>query len=219
MENNLSILENKELTIKSNELVSIINDFRKLENGKAELQHKNFMAKIKNEIELLEKFNISGQLNFKPSTYLNEQNKIQPCYELNRDGMLQMLNSESAIVRYKTIEYINQLETKLNNNQILLAGQKIQELQDSISDFKKSIEEAKQQFKPSHKKKLDYNRFIKALSSSKEEAEDIKEFTFTTLNIEKWEDTCVEDYCKIIETIKMGAKLFAINKIEQLSLV
>lgn len=218
MGNTLSILENKELTIKSNELVSIINDFRQLENGKAELQHKNFMAKIKNEIELLEKFNISGQLNFKPSTYLNEQNKIQPCYELNRDGMLQMLNSESAIVRYKTIEYINKLETELKNNQILIAGQKIAQLEATVDRFERLTEEAKQQYKPSHKLKLNYNKIIRMLAGSKEEVEDIKEWVFATLNIDKWEDTCVADHDKIIESIKTGAKLLAINKIEQPSL-
>ena len=45
--------------------------------------------------------------------YINNQNKEQPCLLLNRDGMLQMLNSESTLVRYKTIEYINSLEDKI----------------------------------------------------------------------------------------------------------
>ena len=105
--------EGKELRITSVELVDIINQFREMENGRAELQHKNFMAKIKTEVEVLKSLGLDGQLNFKPSSYVNSQNKEQPCYSLNRDGMLQMLNSESALVRYKTIEYINELEKKL----------------------------------------------------------------------------------------------------------
>lgn len=56
---------------------------------------------------------LEGQPNFRPSSYINSQNKNQPCFELNRDGMLEMLNSESAFVRYKTIEYINKLEENL----------------------------------------------------------------------------------------------------------
>ena len=114
--NNLSILENKHLTITSVELVEIINQFRELEKGRAELQHKTFIEKIRNEISVLESLGIRGEQNFKQSSYINSQNKQQPCFELNRDGMLQMLNSEAALVRYKTIEYINKLEEKLKIN-------------------------------------------------------------------------------------------------------
>ena len=110
--------DGKELRITSAELVDIINQFREIEAGTLGnktnvLAHKNFMAKIRNEVEVLKSLGLDGQLNFKPSSYVNSQNKKQPCYSLNRDGMLQMLNSESALVRYKTIEYINELEKKL----------------------------------------------------------------------------------------------------------
>lgn len=110
--NNLSILTNQS-TIKSTELVEVINEFRKAEGNDTELQHKSFMEKIRKELEVLEKLNLDGQQNILPSSYINSQNKKQPCFELNRDGMLQMLNSESTYVRYKTIEYINKLEEKL----------------------------------------------------------------------------------------------------------
>lgn len=113
--NNLSILDNKHLTITSVELVEIINQFRVLEDNKSELRHDNFMQKIREELATLKRLEIS-LLNFKESTYINSQGKKYPCYELNRDGMLQMLNSESALVRYKTIEYINKLEEKLKIN-------------------------------------------------------------------------------------------------------
>lgn len=104
----LMILES-ETRINSVELVEIINQFRQLE-GKSDLLHKNFMAKIKKEVETLESLGLEGQLNFKPSSYINSQNKEQPCYSLNKNGMLQMLNSESALVRFKTVEYVEKLE-------------------------------------------------------------------------------------------------------------
>lgn len=107
--NNLSILTNQS-TIKSTELVEIINEFRKAEGNENILQHNDFMKKVRKEIETLENLNLGGQGNFSQSSYINSQNKKQPCFELNRDGMLQMLNSESIFVRYKTIEYINKLE-------------------------------------------------------------------------------------------------------------
>ena len=109
---NLMIISNPS-KIKSTELVDIINEFRKTEGNNAELQHNDFMKKIRKEVEILKNLGLEGQGNFSQSSYVNSQNKEQPCFELNRDGMLQMLNSESAYVRYKTIEYINKLEEKL----------------------------------------------------------------------------------------------------------
>ena len=50
--------------------------------------------------------------NLSTAEYVDRKGEKRPCYSLNRDGMLQMLNSESALVRYKTIEYINQLEAE-----------------------------------------------------------------------------------------------------------
>lgn len=218
MENTLSILENKELAIKSIELVEIINQFRTLEDGKSELQHKTLMEKIRKEINVLKSLDLSYEQNFLPVEYIDAKGEKRPCFELTRDGMLQMLNSESVLVRYKTIEYINKLENEFKNNQILIAGQKISQLEATVDRFERLTEEAKQQYKPSHKIKLNYNKIIRMLSDNRDEAEDIKEWTFATLNISKWEDTCVSDHDKIIEAIKTGAKLLAINKIEQPSL-
>lgn len=108
-------LDNKEVRMTSMDLVDMINEFREIEAEKtkkprAVLQHKSFITKIDKELELLEGFGFSGRQNILPSSYMNRQNKKQPCYSLNRDGALQMLNSESALVRMKTVEYINELE-------------------------------------------------------------------------------------------------------------
>lgn len=102
-------------TIKSTDLVDIINMFRKEEGGKTELKHSDFMKKIRKELEVLESLGLEGQGNFSSANYRDKQGKTRDCYELNRDGMLQMLNSESTYCRYKTIEYINELENALNN--------------------------------------------------------------------------------------------------------
>lgn len=119
------ITNEKELRITSVELVEIINQFREEEfnilkekglNKKdkyTELQHKSFMEKIRKELEVLETLGLEGEQNILQSSYINNQNKKQPCFSLNRDGMLQMLNSESAIVRAKTIQHINELEQRV----------------------------------------------------------------------------------------------------------
>ena len=106
-------------TILSTNLVTIINEFRKIESeaneGKKyiELKHKSLMEKIRKELETLKILGLNGGQNFLPTSYKDIQGKNQPCYELNRDGMIIILNSESTIVRYYTIEYIKSLEEKL----------------------------------------------------------------------------------------------------------
>ena len=106
-------------TILSTNLVAIINEFRKIESEAneekrfIELKHRDFMKKIRKELEVLKTLGLDGGGNFSPTSYKDIQGKIQPCYELNRDGMIIILNSESTIVRYYTIEYIKSLEEKL----------------------------------------------------------------------------------------------------------
>ena len=108
-------LMNKEIRITSVELVEVINEFRNLESdttGKkyTKLLHKTFMEKIRKELEILESLGLDNGKNILPVEYTDKKGENRPCYSLNRDGMLEMLNSESALVRYKTIEYINKLE-------------------------------------------------------------------------------------------------------------
>ncbi|MCE5221864.1 MAG: Rha family transcriptional regulator [Clostridium sp.] len=228
MENKLLTLTNdKELRITSVELVSIINDFRKLESGKTEkdyieLQHKSFITKIEKELEILKSLGLEDEQNILPMWYEDSYGRQQPCYQLNRDGMLQMLNSESVLVRYKTIEYINKLEyenEKLKEaQQLTLANEKIEKLEATVNKFERLTEEAKLQYKPSHKRKLDYSNMIKSLTNTREEYEIVKDWLFATLNIDKWEDTCIDDASRIIDIITTVSRLLTIKRFEQLKL-
>ena len=106
-------------TILSTNLVTIINEFRKVEseaneNKKfIELKHKSLMEKIRKEETTLKTLGLNNEQNFLLVEYIDKKGEKRPCYELNRDGMIIILNSESAIVRYYTIEYIKKLEEKL----------------------------------------------------------------------------------------------------------
>lgn len=221
MENKiLSLTDNKELKISSVELVEVINQFRKLESqsmGKEykELAHYDFYKKVTKETEALKSLGL-GNGNISESSYIDSQNKKQPCYSLNRDGMLQMLNSESALVRYKTIEYINKLEDKLKEVSV---NNEIKELKSTIEDFKKLTQEAKQLYKPSHKRKLQYDRLIKSVTSDKEEYDMVKEWIFAVLEAEKWEDISIDDNKKVIEIINTVSRMINIKRFEQLSLL
>ena len=104
---NITLGENN--SIKSIDLVDIINEFRTIE-GKHKLAHYDFMKKIRKEVETLKSLGLDNAGNFSLVKYIDTKGEERPCFELTRDGMLQMLNSESTLVRYKTIEYVNKLE-------------------------------------------------------------------------------------------------------------
>lgn len=215
----LNLADNKELKITSVDLVDIINQFRQLESQATkkeykELAHYDFYKKINKEIEILNSLGI-GDGNISESSYTNSQNKEQPCYELTRDGMLQMLNSESALVRYKTIEYINKLE---DNIKTVSANNDIKELQNTVEEFKRATEKARKMYKPSHKMKLDYSKMIKSMTNNKEEYQTVRDWCFGLLNITKWEESCIDDAPKVIEIIKTISRLLSIKRIEQINM-
>ena len=106
-------------------MVDIINQFREEEfeilkekglNKKAkytELRHNDFMTKIKKELETLKTLGLCNERNISLVEYTDKKGEKRPCYELNRYGMFIMLNSESTLVRFKTVEYINKLEEQV----------------------------------------------------------------------------------------------------------
>ncbi len=108
---------NGEVEITSVELTQLINQFRLEEGNTSEKEHKHLMRDIRNEIKTLEQVGIN-QSNFGLVTYTDKKGEERPCYKLNKAGALQMLNKESAVVRYKTVCYIEKLEKQLKSNNI-----------------------------------------------------------------------------------------------------
>ena len=102
-------LKGEEVRIKSIDLVKLINQFRAEECNKTELKHKTLLESIRKEIKVLENALIAQQ-NFLPGSYKDLNNQERPCFEMNKAGVIQMLNKESAVVRYKTVQYIEKLE-------------------------------------------------------------------------------------------------------------
>ena len=103
----------------STEVVDLINKFRTEEGNKKVLKHNDFMKSIRKEIESLENAGVNiGQGNISQSSYINSQNKKQPCYKMSKSWVLQMCNKESALVRFKTQQYIEALENRLKQQQM-----------------------------------------------------------------------------------------------------
>ena len=103
-----------ESRINSVELCELINQLRKEEKGEDAkvLRHDSLMAKIRKELETMEKLGITNHQNILAVDYTDKKGETRPCFSLNASGMRQILNSESVYVRCKTEEYITKLEEK-----------------------------------------------------------------------------------------------------------
>ncbi len=98
-----------------------MNELIRIENGEVKLdsrmiahhfgkEHKNVLADIRDEMEKLKKAELGGQLIFQPSSYANNQNKVQPCYILTKAGALQLAARYDAVARRKLIMKIEEME-------------------------------------------------------------------------------------------------------------
>lgn len=145
------IKSNEEVvTMTSLEVVELINKFREEEQEFVVYkEHKTFMRDIRNEIEYLKKAGIKAENNFVPGSYIDKNNQERPCYKLNKAGIMQMLNKESALVRYKTQQYIEALEDRLKQDPyenlstemkaLLMHDKKIQAVQKEVLEVKEDI--------------------------------------------------------------------------------
>lgn len=168
------------LNMTSLELVDLINRFRVEEGNRAILQHKSFLASIEKEVKTLENVGISTKQNFLLSSYTSG-NRSYKMYILNRDGILQMLNKESAVVRYKTVQYINALEDRLTTKTLTVA---LEKKDDEIKRLERLIGLRA-------KDKFSYGKIIKehlGISRVNDDYNTIKYMFFHELNVTKWED-------------------------------
>ncbi|MBS6509679.1 MAG: ORF6C domain-containing protein [Paraclostridium bifermentans] len=150
----LAVLNKNEIvTMTSVELVDLINKFREEEGNANIKQHKTLMRDIRNEVIALREVGIINENNFVPVNYTDTKGEQRPCYKMNKSGIMQMLNKESALVRYKTQQYIEGLENRLKQSVRLSPmellklqyealeeqGQKIEEVKEDLKDFKDDI--------------------------------------------------------------------------------
>lgn len=120
------ISNNNEVRMTSKELCDLINIFRKEEGNETEKEHKDLMKSIRTELEVLANAGIDNGGNFSLVEYIDSKGEKRPCYSLTKDAVMQMLNKESAVVRYKTQQYIKTLEEQLIAVNSLSAQQPLQ---------------------------------------------------------------------------------------------
>lgn len=76
-------------------------------------EHRNVLRDIRDEEEKLG--TEISQLIFEQSEYTNERGRKYECYNLTRDGVLQIGARYDAKIRFTLIQRMNQLEEKANN--------------------------------------------------------------------------------------------------------
>jgi hypothetical protein len=207
-------------TIKSTEIVEIINEFRTQEGNNVALQHKTFIEKIRKEVETLKSLGLDNQQNFLPVKYKDKKGELRNCFELNRDGMLEMLNSESAYVRYKTIEYINKLEEQIKQPKpTCIEDVLIKSLQE-MKDVKYKLAEVQQESKNTKQEVQDMREVI-ALSPNqwrKDTANMINKMAATLGGFEHIKPIREESYKMLNEKLGVCLKTRVLNKKKKMAL-
>lgn len=95
-------------------LTEQINVFRRVENVKKDLLHKNLIAKIEREFE-----DELTELTFKPSYYKDASGKQSKHYELDYEQSVQILMLESKTVRKAVIQRLKELEKQLAKKDVI----------------------------------------------------------------------------------------------------
>lgn len=127
--------------------------------GKA---HKNVLADIRDEINKLGEER--GLLIFQPSYYINEQNKKQPMFTLNLQGILQIGARYSADVRYQLIERVTERgSTKPQESRIDLELLDLEKAKIELERDRIKLEESKLKLELSNS----YRDFAQSFSNEK----------------------------------------------------
>ena len=82
-------LMKNEITMTSLEVVELVNKLRKEEGNEKVKDHNHFLRDIRKELQDLANAGVEGQSNFGLSSYINSQNKEQPCYLMNKQGIME----------------------------------------------------------------------------------------------------------------------------------
>lgn len=135
--------EGQEATMTSLKVVDLINQFRLEEGNETIKRHDVLLRDIRNELKVLESMKINHH-NFVEVTYIDAKGEKRPCYKMNKAGIMQMLNKESALVRYKTQQYIEALENRLKQQVKQLSPMELLKLQyKALEEHEQKIEQVK----------------------------------------------------------------------------
>lgn len=142
--NFLKNFRKKDFRINSVELCKIVNMFREAEGVEPNKTHRRMMQDIRETIDELKNVGIEiDKHDLVLISYKDSMNRTKPCYEMSGDFALQMLNGESAYVRYWTVQELTKREQQLKESELTkerrVSAITHNDLHEIIDDDRKSI--------------------------------------------------------------------------------
>lgn len=187
-----------------------------------ELRHDNLLQKIDKIQADLTNSKVSSLKYWIEGTYKDAKGEERKEYQITKRGCEFLAHKTTGekgnLFTDKYMDKFSYMENKLMEQNSSTLDSHMKLFDSKMEQFARLTDEAKLQYKPSHKIKLRYDRIIKSLTTNKEEYNAVKDWVFCTMGIEKWEDTCVDDAKRIMEIITAASTLISIKKIEQLKL-
>lgn len=144
-------------------------------------QHAHVMRDIRNLLE-----QGVGQSNFGESSYINSQNKEQPCYELTKKGCLILASGYDALLREKIINRWEELELNHRNGGFQIP-QTLSEALMLAAEQTKQLEQAKAEKQLLEAKAQEQERIIQEQAPQVEYCQKVltSESTYTVTQIAK----------------------------------
>lgn len=144
-------------------------------------QHAHVMRDIRNLLE-----QGVGQSNFGESSYINSQNKEQPCYELTKKGCLILASGYDALLREKIINRWEELELNHRNGGFQIP-QTLSEALMLAAEQTKQLEQAKAEKQLLEAKAQEQERIIQEQAPQVEYFQKVltSESTYTVTQIAK----------------------------------
>lgn len=157
---------------------------------------------------------INGEDYFKVSPYEIRTHKIMEISEKAREDIT-LITEQGYLMLVKsfTDDLSWQVQRQLVNN-YFNSGMSLETIYKMFTDFKGEIslkvdelaEQGKENHRPSHKTKLDFNNAIKSYSACKGDEVVLKGLTLEHFNADKWEDIPYDRKAEVIKYIRKTAE-------------
>lgn len=178
----------------------------------AEIRHTDLLRKIKGYEDILTDAKKRSLDFFIKDEYLDSKGEKRPCYQLTKQGCEMVANKmtgkKGVLFTATYVQAFNDMQEqlKLGQEQKVMEGLNniIEDMQQTITENKETIEEYKSMCKINCSKKRNYTDYIKkrlGIIKSNSEFEQVKARVFFILNINKWEDIDLETSKNIINII------------------
>jgi Rha family phage regulatory protein len=186
-------------------------------------QHAHVMRDIRDEIEKLEFGGINGESKFGLSSYTTEQNKVMPCYQLSKEGVLQLAARYDAVTRAKLIEMaMRQDKPQSIEDLIIMQAQSMKELKGQVSQLTGTIGNIKEavisepdNWREDINRKL--NKIAKALGCNK--FKEIRSESYKLLEQRAGVNLEVRLDNKRLRMLKEGMSRTAINQANKIDII